>query len=105
MALIQNKPVIALSDHAKLDSLATDFGLAQYLLPLRNLSPEVLIGRFEQLTNDVDRLKPYIKAELGKYCQALDVLYDTLLADDAKARAKYSSITKVANLLLRRRSR
>jgi polysaccharide pyruvyl transferase WcaK-like protein len=32
-ALIQNKPVIALSDHAKLDSVVTEFGLGDYLLP------------------------------------------------------------------------
>jgi len=87
MALIQNKPVIALSDHAKLDSLATDFGLAQYLVPLQNLSPDVLIGRFTQLESDAERLRPYVKAELDKYRQALDELYATLLAGDARALA------------------
>jgi polysaccharide pyruvyl transferase WcaK-like protein len=81
MALIQNKPVIALSDHAKLDSLVTDFGLAQYLLPLRNLSSDVLIDRFKQLENDTERLRPHLKAELEKYRQALDALYSTLLAE------------------------
>jgi polysaccharide pyruvyl transferase WcaK-like protein len=81
LALIQNKPVIALSDHAKLDSLVTDFGLAQYLLPLRNLSSDVLIDRFKQLENDAERLRPHLKAELGKYRNALDALYETLLAE------------------------
>jgi len=85
MALIQNKPVIALSDHAKLDSLVTDLGLAQYLVPLENLSPEVLIGRFKQLENDVERLRPYIKAELDKYRQAVDALYATLLTESKTA--------------------
>ena len=80
MGLIQNKPVIALSDHAKLDLVVTDFGLAQYLLPLRNLSSDVLIDRFKQLENDVERLRPHLKAELEKYRQALDALYATLLA-------------------------
>jgi len=84
MALIQNKPVIALSDHSKLDSLVTDFGLAQYLLPLRNLSPDVLIDRFKQLEDDVERLRPHLNAELEKYRQALDALYATLLADRAR---------------------
>lgn len=81
VALIQNKPVIALSDHAKLDSLVTDFGLAQYLLPLRNLSSDVLIDRFKQLENDVERLKPHVKAELEKYREALDALYVTFLSE------------------------
>jgi polysaccharide pyruvyl transferase WcaK-like protein len=81
MALIQNRPVIALSDHAKLDSLAIDFGLAQYLVPLRNLRPDVLIDRFKQLENDADQLRPYIEAELNKYRQVLDGLYASLLAE------------------------
>ena len=81
MALIQNKPVIALSDHAKLDSLVTDLGLAQYLVSLRNLSPDVLIGRFKLLEKDAERLRPYLKAELDKYRRALDALYVTLLPE------------------------
>jgi polysaccharide pyruvyl transferase WcaK-like protein len=81
LALIQHKPVIALSDHAKLDSLVTDFGLAQYLLPLRNLSSDALIDRFKQLENDVDQLRPRLKAELEKYRQALDALYASLPAE------------------------
>jgi polysaccharide pyruvyl transferase WcaK-like protein len=82
MALIQNKPVIALSDHAKLDSLVTDFGLGRYLLPLRNLHADSLIDRFRQLENDADRLRPYIKAKLDNYRLALDGLYTSLLADE-----------------------
>jgi polysaccharide pyruvyl transferase WcaK-like protein len=87
MALIQNKPVMPLSDHAKLVSLATDFGLGKYLLPLETLSPDALIGRFKQLENDMERLRPHIKAELDKYRQALDSLFETLLPEsDAAAR-------------------
>jgi polysaccharide pyruvyl transferase WcaK-like protein len=85
MALIQNKPVIALSDHAKLDSLVTDFGLAQYRLSLGNLSPADLIGRFKQLEKDMERLRPYIKAESEKYRQAVDAQYETLLAEPTAA--------------------
>jgi polysaccharide pyruvyl transferase WcaK-like protein len=86
LALIQNKPVIALSDHAKLDSVVTDFGLAQYLLPLRNLSSDILIERFKQLENDVERLRPHLKAQLEKYRQTLDALYATVLESNAIAR-------------------
>ena len=80
-ALIQNKPIIALSDHGKLDSLATDYGLAQYLLPLQKLSADVLIETFEQLENDAERLMPYLNAQLEKQRQGLDQLYATFLAD------------------------
>jgi polysaccharide pyruvyl transferase WcaK-like protein len=81
MALIQNKPVIALSDHAKLDSLVSDFGLPQYLLPLRDLRPDVLIGVFKQLENDLERLRPHLNAELERYRRALDAQYATFLAE------------------------
>jgi polysaccharide pyruvyl transferase WcaK-like protein len=85
MALIQNKPVIALSDHAKLDSLVTDFGLGQYHVSLGNLSLDGLIGRFKQLENDVERLRPYIKAESDKYRQAVDSQYAALFAESNAA--------------------
>jgi polysaccharide pyruvyl transferase WcaK-like protein len=92
MALIQNKPVIALADHPKLDSLVTDFGLAEYLLPLRNLSPDILIARFEQLENDMERVRSRIEAQVGKYRQELDAQYATLLAEPNEAAATASAL-------------
>jgi len=80
MALLQNKPVIALSDHAKLDSLVIDFGLAQYHLPLRNLCSDALISTFEQLEGNTEQLRSYIRAKLEEYRQDLDVHCVTLLA-------------------------
>ncbi len=85
MALIQNKPVIALSDHAKLDSLVTDFGLGQYHVSLGNLSLDGLTGRFKQLENEVERLRPYIKARSDKYRQAVDAQYAALFAESNPA--------------------
>lgn len=81
LALIQGKPIIALSDHAKLESLAVDFGLAQYHLPLRALSLDDLIGRFQLLETDAERLKPYIAAKLETYRRALSTQCETLAAD------------------------
>jgi polysaccharide pyruvyl transferase WcaK-like protein len=90
LALTQHKPVIALSDHAKLDSVVTDFGLEQYLLPLRNLSSDILIDRFKQLETDVERLKPHLKAQLEKYREALDALYATLLVESNATTARFA---------------
>lgn len=81
LALIQNKPVIALSDHAKLNSVVTDFGLGQYLLPLRNLTSNVLIDRFKQLEAEAERLRPRLKAKLETYRRELDGLYATFLGE------------------------
>jgi polysaccharide pyruvyl transferase WcaK-like protein len=78
MALIQNKPVIALSDHPKLNSVGRDFGLAEYVLPLGTLSSDVLISKFQQLKDELDELKPQLKLKLAIYRRALDELYMSL---------------------------
>jgi polysaccharide pyruvyl transferase WcaK-like protein len=78
MALLQSKPVIALSDHAKLDSLVTDFGLAQYRISLRGLNPDDLINKFKQLQNDAHQLRSYIKARSDECRRAVAVQYATI---------------------------
>jgi len=78
MALLQGKPVIALSDHAKLDSLVTDFGLAQYRTPLGGLKLDDLINKFKQLQNDAQKLRPFIKARSDEYRRAVAVQYATM---------------------------
>jgi polysaccharide pyruvyl transferase WcaK-like protein len=77
-ALLQSKPVIALSDHAKLDSLVTDFGLAQYRISLGDLHLDDLINKFSQLQNDAQQLRSYIKARSGDYRRAVVVQYATI---------------------------
>jgi polysaccharide pyruvyl transferase WcaK-like protein len=81
LAMILNKPALALSDHAKLDSLLTDLGLAKYRVPLENLESGELIRRFKELEGDVERLKPYISARLEQYRRALDEQYAALFAE------------------------
>jgi polysaccharide pyruvyl transferase WcaK-like protein len=81
LAMILDKPVMALSDHAKLDSLLTDVGLAQYLMPLDNLRSEDLSARFEQLNGDAERVRSYIRKRLENYSRALDEQYALLLAE------------------------
>jgi len=80
LALRLNKPVIALSDRPKVDSLLAGLGLTQYCVPLQSLNPDVLIGRFEQLQNDAERLKPYIRGKVEKYRAALDEQYASIFA-------------------------
>ncbi len=80
LAIIQNKPVIALSDHAKLDSVASDLNLTRYLIPLQSLNPSILIDRFKQLENDAATLRSQLNAELKSYRQALDELYASIFS-------------------------
>ena len=85
LAMILDKPVMALSDHAKLDSLLTDLGLAQYVMPLDNLRSGDLTARFEQLGGDSERVRSYIRERLENYRRALDGQY-ALLLEEPKAR-------------------
>ena len=93
LALIQNKPIIVLSDHGKLDSLGTDFSLRQYLLPMRALDADILMQTFKQLESDAERLRPQLDAQLERYRKDLDRLYAGLFADenavDGSARARF----------------
>jgi polysaccharide pyruvyl transferase WcaK-like protein len=75
LALSLNRPVIALSDHPKLDSLMTEIGLADYCLSLENLDIVRLIKLFQQLQNDAGRVKAYIQEKTEKYHEALDRQY------------------------------
>ena len=61
LALMLNKPVIALSDLPKVTALLVDLGLGRFCLPLEGLKTQDLTGRFVQLQNDAEDLKPYIR--------------------------------------------
>ena len=80
LALMLNKPVIALSDHPKLDSLMGGLGLADYNLPLGRLDVDRLIKLFVQLQNNADVLKAHIRDKSEQYRKALDELYASAFA-------------------------
>lgn len=79
LALMLNKPVIALSDLPKVDALLSDLGLAQYCLRLADLSSGSLIPRFGELQACTDELKPYIESRMQSYRSALDEQYQMVL--------------------------
>lgn len=86
LALMLNKPVIALSDLPKVTALLIDLGLGRFCLPLEGLNTEELAGRFVQLQNDAESLKPYIREAVEKYRRAVDEQYATVYANIADRR-------------------
>jgi polysaccharide pyruvyl transferase WcaK-like protein len=80
LALMLNKPVVCLSDHAKLDSLMAEIGLAEYCLPLANLHFDNLIDRLAKLEKNAEELRRYIKQKTEEYRKTLDEQY-TLISD------------------------
>jgi len=80
LALMLNKPVLALSSHQKLDSLMTGLGLPNYCVPLRDLSVDVLIEHFRDLEENAGRLRPYIGRKVEQYREALEQEYSAIFS-------------------------
>ena len=80
LGLMLNKPVLALSDHPKLDSLMSGLGLGDYCLALRNVDVNILVTRLVELVRDAEKLKPCIKRNVERYREALDQEYSAILA-------------------------
>lgn len=81
LALLLNKPVIALSYQAKFDALMAELGLSDYCLPLGTVDVGSLTKLFEQLQNDAERLKPHIRNKIEKFREALDEQYAVAFAE------------------------
>ncbi len=80
LGLMLNKPVLALSDHPKLDSLMSGLGLGDYCLALRNVDVNILVTRLVELVRDAEKLKPCIKRNVERYREALDQEYSAIFA-------------------------
>lgn len=74
------KPVIALSDHAKLDSLMAGFGLSEFSLPLGSLDLESLTAAFSRAWHDAERIRVCIRDKTERYREALDEQYGMAFA-------------------------
>jgi len=78
LALLLDKPVLALSDLAKVDALLSEFGLPQYRMGLDAAQPDALISRFTQLQGEAERLETYIRQQVARYREAVNAQYETL---------------------------
>ncbi len=78
LALMLNKPVIALSDHQKLDSLMAGLGLAQYCHDINHMNVGRLIEQFQDVERNAERLKPLIRQRVEQSRKALDEQYSLI---------------------------
>jgi polysaccharide pyruvyl transferase WcaK-like protein len=83
LALMLDKPVIALSDLPKVTALLVDLGLGRFCLPLENLMTTELIHRFAELQDGAGKLKPYMRDAVDKYRRAVDEQYGEVYAPGA----------------------
>lgn len=75
LALLLGRPVIALSDHSKLDSLLEELELGDYRIALGPMRLETLLERFDSLERDRERLTLHIRSRIERYRLALEDQY------------------------------
>jgi polysaccharide pyruvyl transferase WcaK-like protein len=75
LALVMNKPVIAISFHHKCASLMSDMGLAEYCHDINHMNVGRLIEQFQNVERNAENLKRVIGRKVGKLREALEEQY------------------------------
>jgi polysaccharide pyruvyl transferase WcaK-like protein len=75
LALMLNKPVVALSYHEKIDSLMAGVGMAEYCQRIDQLDVGRLMEQFTKLEQNVGIIKPLIEQKTREYGRALEQQY------------------------------
>jgi polysaccharide pyruvyl transferase WcaK-like protein len=75
LALVLDKPAIAISFHRKCTSLMSDMGLAEYCHDINHMNAGRLIEQFQGLEKNVEKLKPAIRQRVEESRKALDEQY------------------------------
>jgi len=78
LALLLNKPVIAISFHHKCVSLMEQMGLAEYCQDINHLDSEKLIEQFGHLAKNAESAKPIIKQRIERSRKTLDEQYEII---------------------------
>ena len=86
LALMLNKPVIALSDLPKVTALLVDLGLGRFCLSLEGLTAGALTGCFTQLQSEAASLRASIRDSVEAYRHSVNDQYAKVYARVAAAR-------------------
>jgi polysaccharide pyruvyl transferase WcaK-like protein len=73
------KPVLTLSDHPKMDDLAIDLGLSEYLLSLDRFELESVVARFTSLEADAAAVRARVLEQVGERRKMLEQQFDALV--------------------------
>jgi polysaccharide pyruvyl transferase WcaK-like protein len=84
LALLAEKPVIAISFHPKVSSLMNDFGLSDYCLDINTLTGEALRVKFEQAEREAGKIKAGIAERLQSRRSDLEKQYDQIVSSVRK---------------------
>jgi polysaccharide pyruvyl transferase WcaK-like protein len=75
LALVLNKPVIAISFHHKCASLMSDMGLAEYCHDINHMNAGRLIEQFQRVQKNAAKLEPVIRQRVEQSRKGLDEQY------------------------------
>jgi polysaccharide pyruvyl transferase WcaK-like protein len=78
LAMVLNKPVIAISFHHKCASLMNDMGLAEYCHDINHMNASRLIEQFQGVEKNAENLKRAISDRVQRARKALDEQYKLL---------------------------
>jgi len=81
LALLCDKPVIAISFHHKCESLMSAMGLSAYCLDINDLKADRLIEKFCRLETNAANLKPLTREKVREFRAALDEQYRFIFSD------------------------
>jgi polysaccharide pyruvyl transferase WcaK-like protein len=81
LALLLNKPVIAVSFHHKSASLMEGMGLSEYSQDLGDLAVSTLIEQLGELERNAERVKALTKQKTDEYRKVLDDQYSVIFTD------------------------
>jgi polysaccharide pyruvyl transferase WcaK-like protein len=78
LALLLNKPVIAISFHHKCSSLMSKMGLSEYCHDINHMNAGRLVKQFQDLERNAEKLKPLIRQRVEQSRKALDEQYNLI---------------------------
>src|SRR5690242_14719660 len=106
LALLQNKPVIAISFHPKCSSLMDAMGLSNYCLDMNTLNSNALIEKIRELEENAGELKLLIRRKTNEFREALDEQYKLIFnniwgpaaTEDVREHERTSPNRKIATI-------
>ena len=78
LALLLNKPVMAISFHHKCSSLMTEMQLSEYCHDINRLDVDALVEQFEKLQSNTQSVRRIIREGVERAREALEEQYDLI---------------------------
>jgi polysaccharide pyruvyl transferase WcaK-like protein len=97
LALLNNKPVIAISFHPKCASLMDAMGLSEYCLDMNTLNSNALIEKIHDLEKNAGELKLLIRRKTEEFREALDEQYKRIFNNIWRHTAATEDVRKHTN--------